>query len=157
MTVIRRFKVHSRLRAALLDGKGLRVSEAIARADEGVQALAGDCAATVRALVEEIDATFGPAAAGRSEREPIDFYRLVTRIIESAIGEHDGPLIEAAGSCCDLLDSCAEAGIWDWPAIDVHINALRLLGGGLKLPPEAATTLIAQLHVLRQHREHARI
>lgn len=157
MTVMRRFKVHSRLKAALMDGKGLRASEALARAEAGVQDLAEACAETVRGLVAEIDAEFGPGAAGRTAREPMELYRRVARIIESAIGETDGPLIEAAVSFCDLLDNAAETGAWDWPAVDVHINALKLLGGSVTLPQEATATLIEQLRVLRQHREQQRV
>jgi hypothetical protein len=157
MTVMRRFKVHSRLRAALMDGKGLRASEALARAEAGIAELADACAETVRGLVVEIETGFGPGVAGRQTREPMELYRLAARIIESAVGEHDAPLIEAAGSLCDVLDGSAEAGAWDWPAVDVHINALKLLGGSVTLPQEATAMLIEQLHMLRQHREQQRI
>jgi hypothetical protein len=156
MTVMRRFKVHSRLRAALMDGKGLRASEALARAEAGMQGLAEACAETIRGLIAGIDSDFGPGAGGREAREPLTLYRDVARIIESAVGEADGPLVEAAVSFCDLLDGCAEDNRWDWPAVDVHIQTLKLLAGGSALPDGASRQLLDQLAALRQHREQAR-
>jgi hypothetical protein len=46
-----------------------------------------------------------------------------------------------------------EAGRWDWPAVDIHIDALKLLASGIDLGKGGEEQLILSLEKLRQHRE----
>ena len=151
MTVVIRHKIRNRLREALLDGGGLRVDEALTRAEDNVRELAGDCEAAIRSAIAAIDAQFGRAAANRDDRSPLELYDRVLGIIDASAALDGDALPKAARSLCDLLDHCADHG-WDWPAVDVHINALRLLGCEPDLPPEAATQLLENLDALRRHR-----
>ncbi len=63
-----------------------------------------------------------------------------------------GPCVDqAAISFCALVDNCSEAGAWRWDAIDVHINALRLLRTS-DLNPDQRRAVIDGLNKVSQRR-----
>jgi len=155
MSLARRYRVPNRLRAMLFDGGGKRVGEALADAEAGLSTLAEACETTVRSLIVEIEAAFGPASRGRERSNPRDLYDLVARIIDSSISQASPGLIEICTNFCDLLDGCQEQNRWDWPAVDVHIAALHLLSVDASLPADARLRIISGLAQLRQRRAEA--
>ena len=153
MTVVRKFKIPNRLRAALFTGDGKRIDEAVADAEIGLASLAEACLAAVAESIARMDSEFGTQVAGRKTREMIDLYRLSTSIIDACAPIEPKALADAARSLCDLLDHGMEAGRWDWPAVDIHIDALKLLASGIDLGKGGEEQLILSLEKLRQHRE----
>jgi hypothetical protein len=155
MTVVKKFKIRNRLRAALFDGGGKRIDDAVIDAEAGLETLAEACAGSIRDCIARIEADFGAGAAGREARSRDDLYRQSVLIIEACAPSAAASLAEAARNLCDLLDHCGETGRWDWPAVDIHINALKLLTAGIDLGEAGEQQLIQSLVKLRQHREQA--
>jgi hypothetical protein len=59
----------------------------------------------------------------------------------------DAGVDKAALSLCTLVDGCAEAKAWRWDAVDVHLNALRLLRAhGAALPAEQREAMLQGLY-----------
>jgi hypothetical protein len=153
MTVVRKFKIPNRLRAALFTGDGKRIDEAVADAETGLATLVEACLAAVAESIARIEGEFGAQVAGRETHEMVDLYRLSTSIIDACAPIEPKALADAARSLCDLLDHGMEAGRWDWPAVDIHIDALKLLASGIDLGKGGEEQLILSLEKLRQHRE----
>ncbi len=154
MTVVRRFRVRNRLRAAMFDGGGKLVVEALASADAALCSLAEVCNASIRTKLAQIDADYGPAAAGRGVNGPHGLYKLVMQIIDASVCDPRQGFPEACASFCDLLDHCAEKGAWDWPAVDVHVAALHCLHVDQTMSNADRMRVVDGLVRLRGHREH---
>lgn len=153
MTVVRKFKIPNRLRAALFSGGGKRIDEAVADADAGLATLAEACLAAVADCIARIEGEFGAQVVDRESRDMAELYRLSGRIIDACAPIEPKALADAARSLCDVLDYAMEAGRWDTAAVDVHINALKLLASGVDLGDSGEQQLIQSLAMLRQHRE----
>lgn len=153
MTVVRKFKIPNRLRAALFTGGGKRIDEAVADADAGLATLVEACLAAVADCIARIDSGYGSQVAGRETHDMGDLYRLSAAIIDACAPIEPKALADAARSLCDVLDYAMEANRWDWPAVDIHIDALRLLASGVDLGEGGEQRLIQSLDRLRQHRE----
>ncbi len=81
-------------------------------------------------------------AYGRSQRqgdEPFEpLYALSAKIIDQCAPIPEYEIDRAATSLCELVDRCEGQGKWDWPAVDVHLDALVLLRQDAgELEPEA--------------------
>ncbi len=153
MTVVRKFKIPNRLRASLFSGGGKRIDQAVTDADAGLATLAEACMAAVADCIARIEAGFGAQVADRETHEMTELYRLSAAIIDACAPIEPKALADAARSLCDVLDFAMEAGRWDWPAVDIHVNALRLLASGIDLGEGGEQRLIQSLDKLRQHRE----
>jgi hypothetical protein len=137
MSVVRKFRAPNRLSMLVKASGGLMAKDALAAADAALEPLRAESLAVLDAALAEIEARFGkPAAATRQSGAYQDLYSLALRIIDVS-GFLPGSCVDqAAISFCALVDNCAEAGVWRWDAIDVHINALRLLRTSDLSPPQ---------------------
>ncbi|CAN5381965.1 chemotaxis protein CheE [soil metagenome] len=140
MSVVRKFRAPNRLSMLVKASGGVMAKDALAAAEAALEPLRAESLAVLDAALAEIEARFGkPAAATRAASAYQDLYTLALRIIDVS-GFLPGSCVDqAAISFCALVDNCAEAGAWRWDAIDVHINALRLLRtSGLNLDQRRA-------------------
>jgi hypothetical protein len=128
MSVVRKFRAPNRLSMLVKAAGGVLAKDALAAADAALEPLRAESLAVLDAALAEIEARFGkPAAATRASEAYQDLYALALRIIDVS-GFLPGSCVDqAAISFCALVDNCAEANVWRWDAVDVHINALRLL------------------------------
>jgi hypothetical protein len=128
MSVVRKFRAPNRLWMLVMAAGGVMAKDALAAADAALEPLRAESLAVLDAALAEIEARFGkPAAATRASEAYQDLYALALRIIDVS-GFLPGSCVDqAAISFCALVDNCAEANVWRWDAVDVHINALRLL------------------------------
>jgi hypothetical protein len=124
----RKFRAPNRLSMLARANGGMMAKDALAAADAALEPLRAESLAVLDAALAEIEARFGkPAAATRASEAYQDLYALALRIIDVS-GFLPGSCVDqAAISFCALVDNCAEANVWRWDAVDVHINALRLL------------------------------
>ncbi len=127
MSSVRKFRVKTKLATEVLKGGGITASEALKRADAGLEPLREPCLVTVDRCLSEIDKRFGVSASGRSQEEFEDLYVLSSEIIDSSLGLPNSGIEHAARALCDLADLSLEKGIRDWQAVDVHIETLKLL------------------------------
>lgn len=106
---------------------GFSAREAIRRSEAAVDTLREPCLASIDAAIGEIDQRFGPAAPERDQEDFETLYVLSTRIIDSSIVVRNSGLDDAARALCGLADLSGEIGRWDWPAVEVHVDALKML------------------------------
>jgi len=146
MSEVRKIKVRSRLAKLGVVGRGMNVRQALVNAEAAIEASRPPSLIELDRCLAEMLATFGPSVASRDERDLEDLYRLSSRIIDVS---HSLPLsgVElAAWALCSLTDGCCQAGVKDWPAIDVHIQAVSLLRAlGASLTPEAKAAILEGL------------
>ncbi|KQZ30818.1 hypothetical protein [Caulobacter sp. Root1472] len=152
MSVMRKFRAPNRLSMLVRANGGVTAKDALAAADAALEPLRAESLAVLDAALAEIDARFGrPAAATRVAGAFQDLYALALRIIDVS-GFLPGSCVDqAAVSFCALVDNCAEAGAWRWDAVDVHINALRLLRTA-DLSPDQRRAVIDGLNKVSQRR-----
>jgi hypothetical protein len=152
MSMVRKFRAPNRLSMLVRASGGVMAKDALAAADAALEPLRAESLAVLDAALAEIEARFGkPAAATRGEAAFQDLYTLALRIIDVS-GFLPGSCVDqAAISLCALVDNCAEAKSWRWDAIDVHLNALRLLRT-TDLNPEQRRAVIEGLNKVSQRR-----
>ncbi|HKP78582.1 MAG TPA: hypothetical protein VJU34_05605 [Phenylobacterium sp.] len=109
---------------------GGRMPEAAVKAAEGK--IEGVRAVSIAALAEKAEHMGVLAAQGRTDNDASAFgaiYDISNAIFGIAGAFGLKALAEAAFSLCDLAD-CFRAGEpANWPAIDVHVDGIRLLAG----------------------------
>lgn len=152
MSVVRKFRAPNRLSMLVKANGGVMAKDALAAAEAALEPLRAESLAVLDAALAEIEARFGKSAAATREAGAYqDLYALALRIIDVS-GFLPGSCVDqAAISFCALVDNCAEAGAWRWDAIDVHINALRLLRTA-GLNPDQRRAVIDGLNKVSQRR-----
>lgn len=148
------FKVRNRLRAAVFDGGGKCIGAALADSESNLAGLAEACDAQAHELLRQIEREFGPNAR-RDEADPAALYRLIMDLID--VSGHSGVrgVPETCSSFCDLLELSSASGVWDWPAVDVHIAALQCMAPGTSLPEADRLKIASGLLRLLRHRAPA--
>ena len=142
MKPVRKLRVRSRLSRLAFSGSGIRVREALMNAQAAFEAARAPFLAEVDLCLLKIQSDFGPSAPGREDRDLDALYRLASRIIDVSHGLPGSGIEKAAWALCALTDALDQRGVKDWPAIDVHIQALSLLRGAGGSLPEAAKAAI---------------
>ena len=152
MSTVRKFRAPNRLSMLVRANGGVTVKDALAAADAALEPLRAESLAVLDAALAEIEARFGRSAAtNRASGAFQDLYALALRIIDVSGFLPDSCVDQAAVSFCALVDNCAEAGTWRWDAVDVHINALRLLRTA-DLDPDQRRAVIEGLNKVSQRR-----
>jgi hypothetical protein len=152
MSVVRKFRAPNRLSMLVKANGGVMAKDALAAADAALEPLRAESLTVLDAALAEIEARFGRSAAAiRQDAAYQELYTLALRIIDVS-GFLPGSCVDqAAISFCALVDNCAEAKAWRWDAIDVHINALRLLRT-TDLTPDQRRAVIDGLNKVSQRR-----
>lgn len=103
---------------------GVRVSEAIATAEESLEELRAECMANLDVKIAEIDAlTTGSMRGDESEVQKV--YALSNEILNEAGMFGMNELSEAGRSLCDL--SAVGVRAFDYRAVRVHVEAMKSL------------------------------
>lgn len=121
------FAVENKLAQIAREPGGRRPEDSIRAAEGRIDGVRG---ASLSALVEKAEQMAALAAIGRNDNDPSVFggiYDLGNTIFGIAGAHGLSALAEAAFSLCDLADCfrCGEPA--SWPAIDVHVDGIRLL------------------------------
>lgn len=106
---------------------GRTIEDALKAAEERIESVRD---ISVASLVEKADLMAAAAAAARQSGDPESFgaiYDLSNAIFGIASAFALNALAEAAFSLCDLTDHFRGGGEVNWPAIDVHVDGIRLL------------------------------
>ena len=127
MSVARRIRVPNRLATAVRTPGGKTVAEAVAGAEANLAAIRGDCIAAVDAILAAMT-ELSPVLKAAPGPEPLArLYALADEMIGIA-PLADLPAVGAAAfSACELVDAFTETGSWNWDAVAVHLNGLKLL------------------------------
>jgi hypothetical protein len=150
---VRKFRPPNRLASMIKERGGILAQDAVIAAEAGVESLREASLAALDETLAEIERRFGKAAEDR-ESEPFDaLYLLSSRIIDVGHFVSDSGVDKAAVSLCTLADSLAEAEVWRWDAVDVHLNALKLLRAmGAQLPADQRAAMLEGLYQVSHHR-----
>jgi hypothetical protein len=150
---VKKFKVETRLSTHAFRPGGITVGDALKRADTALEAMRGPCLDSIDAALAEIDARFGPTAAGRADEPYWDLYRLASNIVDASIFFKDADLDKAGRAMCQLVRLCKALDAWDWVAVDLHIDALRMLRTvGPSLSAKERMAVIKGLHQVTRKR-----
>ncbi|MGZ5984612.1 MAG: hypothetical protein ACXWK7_06720, partial [Caulobacteraceae bacterium] len=57
---------------------------------------------------------------------------------------------QAAFSLCELLDRLKSRKVWNWPAVQVHLQGLLVLADPDKIPPDGRQTVVDGLRQVCQ-------
>ena len=127
MTEVRVFKIENSLAAVVRAPGGKTIEQAVHAAEARIETVRESSIAALAGKVEQLAAL---AAGGRSGADPAPFGAIydLSNAIYGIAGAFDlRPLAEASFSLCDLADTFRGGEAANWPAIDVHIDGIRLL------------------------------
>lgn len=128
MTGVKKFWPTNRLKQLVAAPGGLCASEAMARAEERLEAISGACLAGIDAKIEEISALSSTRGGGSDATRSLDrIYQLSNEIFAEGGAFGRAALSTAAHSLCDLTGPghTGDAGVWE--AVDVHVQSMRVL------------------------------
>ncbi|QUD88007.1 chemotaxis protein CheE [Phenylobacterium montanum] len=141
MSEPRFFKVPNRLRKKIAEAGGARVMEHLAAADQNLEDLREPSLAMIDGIIAEMIQTYGKANR-RGDEDFADLYSLAARIIDVSAPVAELEIDRAAFHMCELVDRCMGLDRWDWPSVDVHLDALVLLRNDEGALPAAARAQI---------------
>jgi hypothetical protein len=143
---VRRFQPDNRLGRMIKQKGGVLARDAIAAAEAGVESLREASLKALDDALAEMERGYGPQAE-RSEASFEMLYLLCLKVVDVAGFAADAGVDKAALSFCNLVDNCAEARVCRWDAIDVHLNAMRLLRSvGAQLPEAERAKMLKGLY-----------
>jgi len=119
----RTLKIKTSLAQQMAQPGGRTLADVERRANERLGRHKAEVMAEIEAAVAGLEGVCAsPPAAAAAE-----VYRLASRVLDLAGFFDTGPLYEAGYSLADVADRMAAAGAWDWPPVQVHVQALRLI------------------------------
>jgi len=138
VTDVRTTKVRSSLATQLARPGGRTIADAQRLAETGLQSHKAGVMEDLGRLIGQLEALCAAPDDGRRDR----VYVLAAALVDMAGFFDTGPLYSAGYSLCDLSDRMQAGGVWSWPAVEVHVKALRLiLAGGCKAGAESDVLL----------------
>lgn len=145
MSDVRLFRVPNKLREKILKSGGPRALEILAKADKIMVEMRPPCLEDINSLIDQIIKTYGQATR-KGDEDFQGLYTLAANIIDISAPVAEMEIDRAAFFLCELVDRCSARGQWDWPSVDVHINALQLLRmDGANLPAAARMKIFSGL------------
>ncbi|MDB5459724.1 MAG: CheE protein [Caulobacteraceae bacterium] len=141
MTVITR-RPDNRLSRIIWAPGGKTVAQALEDAQGNLEEGRLECLDALRVKLEEIQALGRKAEQAPKLAIVQTLYSLSSEVLDMA-GVYGMPeLGQAAYSLCELLDNLAARKMWNWPAVQVHLNGLLLLADPVNAQPEARQHVI---------------
>ena len=127
MSAVKRIRVPNRLAAVVRKPGGKTIAEAVAGAEANLEAIRDDCVAAVDALLAAMGELTTVLKAMPTAENQARLYELADEMIGVAPIAHMPAVGAAAFSVCELIDAFAETSAWNWEAVAVHLNGLKLL------------------------------
>jgi hypothetical protein len=127
MSAVKKIKVKNRLAAAVRAPGGKTIAEAVAGAEAKLEDIKDDCLASLDSILASMAELIDNPSGAAPEAVAAGLYELSNDIVGIAGVAGLGDMGKAAFSFCDLLDVFVEQGGWNTPAVEVHMNGLKLL------------------------------
>lgn len=138
MSEVRTLKIQSPLARQLARPGGRTIADAQRLAETGLQSHKADIMGDLGRLIGQLETLCVEATPEGRDR----VYVLASALVDLAGFFDTGPLYTAGYSLCDLSERMQSMGVWNWPAVEVHVKALRLiLTGGCKTGAESDVLL----------------
>ncbi|MDB5438441.1 MAG: chemotaxis protein CheE [Caulobacteraceae bacterium] len=144
------YKIENRLAKSIQLPGGRTVADALRSADERVGRMKAVCMTAVGAKIAAMSGFSARGQAGQAPEAMTEIYGLADEIIAltGAVGLAD--LANAAHCLCDLTDRFRHSASPAWPAINIHIDGLRLLSVENR-PLAERQAILEGLHQLASH------
>ena len=141
MTIIRNPRVKSSLADKMAQPGGRTMAEAVRAAESGLDSHREDGMRSLAATLVRLET----ACAAREAGAEAQVYELASAFADMAGFFDTGPLYSAAFSLCEASDRMIAGGCWQWPSVQVHVHALRLMLADDCRPTEASRVLLEGL------------
>lgn len=130
MSNARVFAIENKLAKIAARPGGKTVHEAITSAERKVESVRERCVAALAGKSADLIAEAAAAKASSHHARFDGLYRVSNAIYGVAGSFGLNGLAEAASSLCDLIEGFRGGEAVNWPAIDVHVDGVRLLVAG---------------------------
>jgi hypothetical protein len=130
MTTARVFAVENKLAKIAAKPGGKTIHEAISSAERKVESVREACVGALAGKVADLIAHAAAAKADQSHARFDGLYKGGNAIYGVAGAFGLTGLAQAASSLCDLIEGFRNGEPVNWPAIDVHVDGIRLLVSG---------------------------
>ena len=144
MTEAITFKYKSTLAKQLAQPGGRTIADAVRLADRGLETHRESGMLAVAGTLGKLEEVCRAREAGTGQA----VYDLSAALLDMAGFFETGPLYSAAYSLCEMADLMLVSGNWDWPSVEVHVRALRLILADGCSEGETSAALLAGLKTL---------
>jgi hypothetical protein len=135
---VRATKIKSSLAKQLARPGGRTIADAQRLAEAGLESHRADIIEDLGRLIGQLE----DLCAAKSETGRDRVYVLAAALVDMAGFFDTGPLYAAGYSLCELSDRMRPPAPFSWPAVEVHVKALRLIhAGGCKAGAESDVLL----------------
>jgi hypothetical protein len=128
MTDARVFKIENRLTKVISLPGGKTIAEALRGADVRIASVRDDCLASLSAKGARLQQLADLARRDSDEVAVAGLYSTANEVFAIASAFDMAELAEAAYGLCDLVDDSRTRAAINWPAVGVHVDAIRFLG-----------------------------
>jgi hypothetical protein len=149
MTVITR-RPENRLSKTIWAPGGKTMEKALEDANANLEEVRGERLDGLRVKLKEIQA-LGRRCEKEAKLADIRALYALSSDVNDIAGVFGLPeLGQAAYSLCELLDNLGARKVWNWPAVQVHLNGLLLLADPANAPPAARKSVVDGLRQVCQ-------
>lgn len=141
MTIVRNLNARNTLADKMARPGGRTMAEAVRAAEAGLDSHREDGMRSLSATLARLEAV----CTARDEGTEAQVYELASAFADMAGFFDTGPLYAAAFSLCETSDRMLVGGCWQWPSVDVHVRAMRLILAAGCEPTEASRVLLEGL------------
>ena len=141
MTANRNLRAKNTLASKMARPGGRTMAEAVRSAETGLESHREEGMRSLVLLLDRLDA----ACATRDKDAEARIYEYASAFADMAGFFNTGPLYVAAFSLCEASDRMTAGGCWRWPAVEVHVRAMRLILADGRETSEASRTLLEGL------------
>jgi hypothetical protein len=126
---------------------GLALEEAVARAEQGLEAQRDLALLALQAKVDALNDVCVRRDPDRAE----EVYVIASALVDMAGFLEIPPFYSAAYSLCDAAHRMVAAQAWSWPQVEVHAHALSLILAGDCRGGEDIDLVLAGLRAMVEH------
>ena len=141
MTLVQKSGAKSSLADKMAKPGGRTMAEAVRAAEAGLDGHREEGMRSLAATLAALEA----ACAAREEGAETRVYDLASAFADMAGFFDTGPLYAAAFSLCETSDRMIAGGCWQWPSVEVHVRAMRLILADGCEPTETSRLLLGGL------------
>lgn len=116
--------------------------------DDALQAAEAALETHREAAMHTLSETMNRLDAARTARDHKQVYVQAAAMLDMAGFFDTGPLHPAVFSLCEISDQAGDH-IWDWPSVEVHLRAIKLILGDCCRSTESSQVLLEGLASVR--------
>lgn len=152
MTEARVTKIKTSLAKQMAQPGGRTVAEVERRANERLNRHKSEVMDSIGERISELETL----AQAKVEGTRIKIYAVAKGLLDTAGFFDTGPLYEVGYSLCETADLMMESNRWNWPSIEVHVHAMRLIySNGCKADKVTETLMLGLKSILAKARSEA--